>query len=330
MSGMGRREFVALLGGAAAWPLAARAQHAAVPVVGFMSARTPEDTVRERNAYQRGLSEGGGLIEGQNVTTHYRWARGDYGRLPALAAEFVEQRVDVLVGAGGDAPALAAKAATTIIPVVFGIGSDPVKIGLVESFNQPGGNLTGVTILTNQMEPKRLGLLRDLVPGVSVIGALINPNFPPAVLQLQDLQAAARALGQQMVVAKASSDEELQAGFASLVRNGVGALLVASDPYFDTRRARLITFAAENLLPTMYQFRNYPDEGGLISYGPSIVEAYRQIGIYTARILKGAKPADLPVIQQSKFELVINLKTARALNLTISDNLLTLADEVIE
>jgi putative tryptophan/tyrosine transport system substrate-binding protein len=326
-----RREFITLLGGAAAaWPFAASAQQPAVPLVGFMSARTPEDSARERNAYQRGLSEVGGFIEGQNVTTHYSWARGDYGRLPAFAVDFVKQRANVLVAAGGDAPALAAKAATTTIPVVFGIGSDPVKIGLVESFNRPGGNLTGVTILTNEMEPKRLGLLRDLVPGVSVIGVLINPNFPPAVLQLQDLQAAARASGQQMVVAKASSDEELQIGLASLIRNGIGALLVASDPYFDTRRAGLIAFASENRLPTMYQFRNYTDEGGLISYGPSIIEAYRQIGIYTAKILKGAKPADLPVMQQSKFELVINLKTAKALGLKISDNLLTLADEVIE
>jgi putative tryptophan/tyrosine transport system substrate-binding protein len=328
---MRRRNFIGLLGGAAVmWPRVGRAQQPAVPVVGFISARTPEDSVRERNAYQRGLSEGGDFIEGRNVTVHYGWARGDYGRLQALAAEFVKQGVNVLVGAGGDAPALAAKAATTTIPVVFGIGSDPVKIGLVESFNRPGGNLTGITILTNQMEPKRLGLLRDLVPGVSVIGALINPNFPPSVLQLQDLEAAARASGQQLVVAKASSDEELQAGLASLVGNGVGALLVASDPYFDTRRGRLIAFAAENRLPTMYQFRNYPAEGGLISYGPSIVDAYWQIGVYTARILKGAKPADLPVVQQTKFELVINLKTAKALGLTISDNLLTLADEVIE
>jgi len=328
---MKRREFIALLGGAAAtWPLAARAQQAGMPIVGFLSARTPEDSVRERNAYQRGLSEGGGFIEGQNVTIDYRWARGNYGLLPAFAAEFVEHRVNVLVVAGGDAPALAAKAATATIPVVFAIGSDPVKIGLVESFNRPGGNLTGVTILTNQMEPKRLGLLRDLMPGVSVIGALINPNFPPAVLQLQDLQAAVGTSGQQMVVATASNDEELGAGLASLVHSGIGALLVASDPYFDTRRGRIIAFAAENRLPTMYQFRSYPAEGGLISYGPSIVDAYWQIGIYTARILKGAKPADLPVVQQTKFELVINLKTAKTLGVRISDNLLSLADEVIE
>jgi putative tryptophan/tyrosine transport system substrate-binding protein len=330
MSGMGRREFVALLGGAAAWPLAARAQQPAIPVVGFMSARTPEDSVRELEAFQRGLGEEGSVIEGRNVTIEYRWARGDYGRLPAFAAELVQRRVNVLVGTGGDASARAAKAATATIPIVFAIGGDPVKAGLVESFNRPGANVTGVTILTNQMEPKRLGLLRDLAPGISVIGVLINPNLPPTVLQSQDLEEAARASGQQIVVAKASSDEELEVAFASLVRDSVGALLVAADPYFDTRRGRIIAFAAENRLPTIYQFREYAVEGGLLSYGPSITDAYRQIGVYTARILMGVKPADLPVLQQTKFELVINLKTARALGVRISDNLLSLADEVIE
>ena len=294
-----------------------------------MSARTPEDSVRELEAFQRGLGEDGSVIEGRNVIIEYRWARGDYGRLPALAAELVQRRVNVLVGTGGDASARAAKAATATIPIVFGIGGDPIKAGLVESFNRPGANVTGVTILSSQMEPKRLGLLRELAPGVSVIGVLINPNLPPTV-QLQDLEQAARASGQQIVVAKASRDEELEAAFVSLVRDGVGALLVAADPYFDTRRGQLVAFAAENRLPAIYQFREYAVEGGLLSYGPSITDAYRQIGIYTARILKGVQPADLPVLQPTKFELVINLKTARALNVRISDNLLSLADEVIE
>jgi putative tryptophan/tyrosine transport system substrate-binding protein len=305
------------------------AQQPAIPVVGFMSARTPEDSVRELEAFQRGLGEDGSIIEGRNVIIEYRWARGDYGRLPAFAAELVQRRVNVLVGTGGDASARAAKAATATIPIVFGIGGDPIKAGLVESFNRPGANVTGVTILSSQMEPKRLGLLRELAPGVSVIGVLINPNLPPTV-QSQDLEQAARASGQQIVVAKASRDEELEAAFVSLVRDGVGALLVAADPYFDTRRGRLVAFAAENRLPTIYQFREYAVEGGLLSYGPSITDAYRQIGIYTARILKGVQPADLPVLQPTKFELVINLKTARALGVRISDNLLSLADEVIE
>jgi putative ABC transport system substrate-binding protein len=325
-----RRDFITLLGGAAAaWPVAAMAQQPAIPVVGFMSARTPEDSVRELVAFQRGLGEDGSVIEGRNVIIEYRWARGDYGRLPAFAAELVQRRVNVLVGTGGDASARAAKAATATIPIVFGIGGDPIKAGLVESFNRPGANVTGVTILSSQMEPKRLGLLRELAPGASVIGVLINPNLPPTV-QSQDLEQAARASGQQIVVAKASRDEELEAAFVSLVRDGVGALLVAADPYFDTRRGRLVAFAAENRLPAIYQFREYAVEGGLLSYGPSITDAYRQIGIYTARILKGVQPADLPVLQPTKFELVINLKTARALGVRISDNLLSLADEVIE
>jgi putative ABC transport system substrate-binding protein len=330
---MRRREFISLLAGAAATPLVrphAVSAQPAPPLIGFLSARSPEDSTRVLVAYQGGLDEGGGFVEGRNVAIEYRWARGDYGRLPALAAELVGQHVNVLVAAGGDTSGRAAKAATATIPVVFAIGGDPVKAGLVESFNRPGANVTGYTIMANQMEAKRLGLLRDLAPGVSVIGALVNPNFPPAVLQLQDLEAASRASGQRMVVAKASSDAELEAAFAALIRDGVGALTVTADPYFDTRRARIIAFAADQRLPTIYQFREYPVDGGLLSYGASVTDAYRQIGIYTARILKGAKPGDLPVMQPTKFELVINLKTAKALGVRISDDLLTLADEVIE
>ena len=236
----------------------------------------------------------------------------------------------VIVAAGGDPSGLAAKSATAIIPIVFGIGGDPVKAGLVSSFSRPGGNVTGVTLLTSLMEPKRLGVLRDLVPGAALIGVLINPDFPPSALQLQQVEEAARAIGQRIVIAKASNDDALETAFRSLVQESAGALLVASDPYFDTRRERIVGFAQQRRLPAIYQFREYAVAGGLLSYGVSITEAYRQYGAYTASILKGAKPADLPVLQPTKFELVINLKTARALGVNISDNLLALADEVIE
>jgi ABC-type uncharacterized transport system substrate-binding protein len=280
-------------------------------------------------AFRRGLKEGG-FTEGANVAIQFRWALGDYSRLPALAADLVGRQVAVIVAAGGEPSGLAAKAATTTIPIVFGIGGDPVKAGLVDSFSRPGGNVTGVTLLTSLMEPKRLGLLRDLVPGVALIGVLINPDFPPAALQLQQIEEAARAIGQRIVITKASNDDALEAAFRSLVQEGAGALLVTAAPYFDTRRDRIIAFAARQRLPAIYQFREYAIAGGLLSYGVSIAEGYRQYGIYAARILKGANPVELPVHQPTKFELVINLKTARALGLKISDNLLTLADEVIE
>ena len=327
---MKRREFITLLGGAAAaWPFAANAQQPAMPVIGFMSARSPEDSVHLLEAFRRGLKEGG-FVEGENVAIEFRWARGNYSRLPALAADLVSRQVAVIVAAGGDPSGLAAKSATAIIPIVFGIGSDPVKAGLVSSFSRPGGNVTGVTLLTNLMEPKRLGLLRDLVPGVALIGVLINPDFPSAALQLQQVEEAARAIGQRIVIAKATNDDALETAFGSLVQEGAGALLVAADPYFDTRRERIVGFAQQRRLPAIYQFREYAMAGGLLSYGVSITDAYRQYGVYTASILKGAKPADLPVLQPTKFELVINLKTAGALGVNISDNLLTLADEVIE
>jgi putative tryptophan/tyrosine transport system substrate-binding protein len=326
---IGRRELIAALGGAAAWPLAARAQQPAMPVIGFMSARSPEDSAHLLEAFRRGLKEGG-FAENENVAIEFRWAKGDYGRLPALVADLVSRQVVVIVAAGGEPSALAAKAATVTIPIVFGIGGDPVRLGLVASLNRPGGNVTGVTLLTNLMEPKRLGLLRDLAPGVSLIGTLINPKFPAAVHQLQQLEEAARATGQRIVIAEANSDETLEAAFASLVREGAGALLVAADPYFDTRRDRIVAFAARQRLPAIYQFREYAVAGGLLSYGVSITDAYRQYGAYAAMILKGAKPADLPVHQPTKFELVINLKTAKTLGVSISDNLLSLADEVIE
>ena len=326
---MRRREFIALLGATAAWPLAARAEDSSVPVIGFLSSRSPEESAHLVTAFRQGLAEGG-FIEGQNVVIEYRWARGQYDVLPAMAIDLVSHRVNVLTTAGGEPSALAAKRATSTIPIVFGLGSDPVSIGLVESYSRPGGNATGITFLTTLMEPKRLGLLRDLVPGVPLVGILLNPGFPSSERQLQDIEEAARRIDQRIVVAKARSDEELNAAFVALVKAGVGALLVCADPFFDTRRERIVGFAQQHRVPAIYQFREYAVAGGLLSYGISITDAYRQYGVYTASILKGAKPADLPVLQPTKFELVINLRTAKTLGVKISDNLLSLADEVIE
>jgi len=324
-----RRQFLTLLSSAAAArPLAARAQQS-MPVIGFMSARSPEDSVHLLEAFRRGLKEGG-FVEGQNVVIEFRWARGEYDRLPEMAADLVSRRVSVLTAVGGDPSPRAAKRATSTIPIVFGIGGDPVRDGLVESFNRPGGNVTGVTLMTNLMESKRFGLLRDLVPDAQLVGALLNPSFAPSARQSQQIEEAARSIGQRLIVAKASTDEELDAAFTALVRERADALLVAADPYFDTRRDRIVGFAQRQRLPAIYHFREYVLAGGLLSYGISLTDAYRQFGVYTATILKGAKPADLPVLQPTKFELVINLKTAKTLGLKISDNLLTLADEVIE
>jgi putative ABC transport system substrate-binding protein len=327
---MRRREFITLLGGAAAaaWPLAARAQQP-MSLIEFLSARSPEDSTHLLPAFAAGLAEGG-YVEGQNLAIEFRWARGRYDLLPVMAAELVSRGVAVLTTAGGEPSALAAKRATSTIPIVFGVGGDPVRLGLVESFSRPGGNATGVTLLTNLMEPKRLGLLRELVPGVPLIGVLLNPNFVQAPVQLQQIEEAARSIDQRVTVANVSTDEGLEATFAAFTRQSVGALLVAADPYFDTRREQIVALAARHRLPAIYQFREYALAGGLLSYGVSITDAYRQYGVYTARILKGAKPADLPVLQPTKFETVINLKIAKALGVKISDNLLSLADEVVE
>jgi putative ABC transport system substrate-binding protein len=326
---LGRREFIALIGGTVAWPLAARGQQGAMPVIGFLSGRAPEESAHLVEAYRRALKEDG-FVEGQNLAIEFRWARGDYGRLPALAADLVSRDVAVISAVGGDPSPLAAKAATAAIPIIFNFGTDPVRAGLIASFNRPGGNATGISTAVNMMEPKRLGLLRELAPGVALIGALINPNFAPAVRQAHDIEEAARAIGQHIVVANASTNDELEAAFHSLVRDGVGALLVAADPYFDIRRDRIVAFAAQRRLPAIYQFREFAIAGGVLSYGQSFAEIYRQNAHYAAKILKGAKPADLPVQQVDKFELVINLKAARAQGIAVSDNLLSLADEVIE
>jgi putative ABC transport system substrate-binding protein len=327
---MKRREFITLIGGAAAtWPFAARTQQPEMPVIGFMSGRAPEDSVHLVAAFRQGLGEAG-FVEGRNVTIEYRWALGHYDRLPALAADLVGRRVAVLAALGGDVSALAAKQATSTIPIVAGMGGDPIRSGLVESMSHPGGNVTGYTVLTSEMEPKRLGMLRDLVPDAAFIGVLLNQNFPPSEGQLQELEAAARKTGQKLFISKASNDAELIAGLGSLLQQRVGALLVCADPYFDTQRDRIIAFAAQNRLPTMYHFREFAIAGGLISYGPSITDAYRQAGIYAGRILKGAKPVDLPFVQPTKFEFVINLKTAKALGLAIPAGLISFEDEVIE
>jgi ABC-type uncharacterized transport system substrate-binding protein len=327
---MKRRQFLTLLGYAtAAWPLAARAQQPAMPVMGWMSGRSPEDSAHLLAAFLRGLRETG-FVEGQNLVVEYRWARGEYGLLPALAADLVSRRVALLVGVGGDVSVIAAKQAISEIPIVFGMGGDPIKAGLVASFNRPGGNVTGYTLLTSEMESKRVGLLSDLLPGMRHLGALLNPNFPPATRQLQDIEEAVGTIGKTLFVARAGNDLELDAALAPLIQQGVGAVLVAADPYFDTRRNRIIAFAAQNRLPAIYQFREFAVAGGLISYGPSITDSYRQGGIYAGRILKGARPADLPVLQPTTFELVINLKTAKALGLALPNSIQLLANEVIE
>jgi putative ABC transport system substrate-binding protein len=323
---MKRREFITMVGAMAAWPFAAGAQQ---PVIGFMSGRAPDDSAHLVAAFRQGLAERG-FVEGQNVAIEFRWADGDYDRLPALAADLVSRRVAVLVGVGGDVSAAAATKATKTIPVVFGMGGDPVKAGMVASFNRPGGNVTGYTVWTSEMESKRLGLLRELVPGVPLIGILVNPQFPPTVQELEDLEPAAKAVNQQLFVGRANNDAELDAALASFVQQRIGAFLVTAAPFFDTRRDPIITFAAQNRLPAIYQFREYAVAGGLISYGPNIAESYKNAGIYVGRILKGEKPADLPVLQPTKFDFVINLKTANTLGLTVPPTLLAEAGEVIE
>jgi putative ABC transport system substrate-binding protein len=325
-----RRDFIGLVGGlAGAWPLAARGQQAAMPVVGFMSGRSPGDSAAVASAFRQGLADAG-FIEGQTVKIEYRWANGDYDKLPALAADLVDRKVAVLVGVGGDVSAAVAAGATKTIPVVFGMGSDPVKAGLVASFSRPGGNVTGFTLWTNEMESKRLGLLRELVPGVPLIGVLVNPRFPPTEQELLDLEPAAKAVNQKLFVARANDDAELDAALASFVEQRVGALLVTAAPFFDTRLARIVGLAAERRLPAIYQFREYAVAGGLISYGPNVAECYKDGGSYVGRILKGEKPADLPVVQPTKFDFLINLKTAKALGLTVPPTLLAEAGEVIE
>jgi putative tryptophan/tyrosine transport system substrate-binding protein len=325
-----RREFITLLGGAAAaWPLVARAQQPAMPVIGFLSVRSPSEATYAVAAFHRGLKEGG-YVEGQNVAIEYRWAEAQYGRLPALAAELVRRRAAVITTTGGPTAALAAKAATTTIPIVFIVGDDPVKLGLVASLNRPGGNATGINFFVTAMEGKRLGLLHELVPTAALMGVLLNPTSAPFEFQLKDVQEAARSIGQQIHVLHASSEQDIHAAFTTFVRMRAQALLVCADPFFNGRREQLVTLAAHYAIPTIYELREYAMAGGLMSYGTSLPDTYLQIGIYTARILKGERPADLPVVQPTKFEFVINLKTAKALGLDVPPTLLARADEVIE
>jgi putative tryptophan/tyrosine transport system substrate-binding protein len=278
---MRRREAIRLVGAAAAWPLAALGQSAAVPVIGFMSGRSPADSAYLVDAFRQGLRETG-YLEGETISVEYRWADGDYDRLPGFASDLLGRNVLVLVAVGGDPSAVAAKQATSTVPIVFGMGGDPVKAGLVASFNRPGENATGFTLLTNQMEPKRVGLLHELVPGVPLLGALINPSFPPAARQLEDIENATRSINQSLFVARAVNDAELEAAFASFVEQRVGAVLVAAAPFFDTRSTQIIALAAKHRLPAMYQFRQYAVAGGLISYGPSITDSYSRLGFTLA------------------------------------------------
>ena len=328
---MKRREVIARLASTAAvsWPGVVRAQQSTMPVIGFMSGRAPETDTHLVAAFREGLREQG-FLEGENVALEFRWARGDYDRLLTLAAELVSLPVSVLAALGGDQAGVAAKRASSTIPIVFGSGGDPVQSGLVESFGRPGGNATGYTLLTNQMETKRVGLLHELVPSVTFFGALINHHFHAAPQQVQQMETGARSIGLQLFVANASNDAELDGAFASFVQRGVGAILIGADPYFDTRREKIIAFADQARLPAIYQFREFAVAGGLISYGPSITEMYKHGGAYVGRILHGAKPAELPVMQPTKFELTINFRTANALNLAVPNTMQLLADEVIE
>jgi putative ABC transport system substrate-binding protein len=320
-----RREFIAVLGGAAVWPLAARAQQPAMPVVGFLRYQTPTDMPRRMTAFRQGLKEAG-FIEGQNVAIDYLSDQTD--RLPLLVADLLRRQVALIVG--NTPSALAAKAATTTVPIVFVTGADPVQLGLVASLNRPGGNVTGVSFALVELAAKQLGLLRELRPGATRIAVLVDPKWPLTESFVSDVRAAASAIGQQIEVLYVGSDREIETAFATLVQRGAGALLSGAGGFLSPQRERIVALAARHKIPAIYILREYVEAGGLMSYAASFIDAYRQAGIYAGRILKGEKPGDLPVMLPTKFELVINLKTAKALGLEIPDKLLALADEVIE
>ena len=327
---MRRREFFTLTGSAAvAWSIAARAQQTPKSVIGYLSTRGPETDRPFLAAFHQGLNHGG-YVDGKNLAIQFRWGEGQYDRLPELAADLVGRQVALIAATGGAATGLAAKAATATIPIVFVSGGDPVKVGLVESLNRPGGNITGVTSFGVMLGAKRLELLRQLLPDVAVFALLVNPTNPSADFELRDVQAAAQAFGLQMRVQNASTERDLDTAFTTFVQQRVGALLVAVDGFFNGQRHQLTALAARHAIPALYELREVALAGGLISYGPSFTELYRQAGTYAARVLKGEKPSDLPVLQPTKVELVVNLKTAKALGLAIPPSLLARADEVIE
>ena len=326
---MRRRDFMTLVGSTAAMlPTGLLAQEN-VPAIGFMSSRAPGDSSRLVNSFLRGLASLG-FVAGQNVKIEYRWAEGEYEHLAAIARSLVDQNVALIVAVGGAASASAAKSAAGSIPVVFSIGPDPVKMGLVQSFNRPGGNVTGMSLLTTALDAKRLELVHELVPTARLIGALVNPNNPSAQDQMHEIEQAAAKLHQQVRILQARNEAELNAAFTEVITSKIEAVLIAADPFFDTARNEIVRFAAQQKIPALYQFREYVAAGGLASYGINVEDAYYQVGAYAARILKGSAPKDLPVLQPTKFQLVLNLKTARALGLTLPATLLARADEVIE
>jgi putative ABC transport system substrate-binding protein len=327
---MRRRDFIKVItGSAAAWPLAAGAQQAAMPVIGWLSARSPAEAASVLQAFRQGLGQVG-YFEGKNVTIEYRWAEGRYDQLPALAAELVSRQVTVIAATGGEPSPLAAKAATTTIPIVCTLGGDPVEAGLVASLNRPGGNLTGTTIMAVEMGPKRLDLARQLVPNATAVAMLINPRFPTASAEAREVQNAARPVGIQINLVKASTESEIDKAFTTVVEQKTGALIIGTDPFLLGQRDQLVRLAERYMLPTIYFLREFVEAGGLMSYGPNIANGYRQAGVYAGLILNGANPATLPIVRPTQFLLYLNIKTAKTLSLQIPPLLLALADEVIE